>query len=347
MSQPGDPFEREADHVAEQVMNTPEAAGLDQESPTLAAPSVSRWTGNSDDIGREEGEEEQGENTAETGEEEQEKLLNISSLLSCKGRSNKIRTPSTKVTKQIHSMQGGGKPMDTELRDFFEPRFQRDFSNVRLHTDARAAETNKSLNARAYTVGEDIAVSPEEYQPNTPAGRKLLAHELTHVVQQSNRVQTIMRACDCAKLGATDPDNATEGVLKQAFPNLKKGDYCVTAPATPKYNCFAWSVGVTSAWMDKSVDTDHGNKNGVLEFSDFDSMYAKAGLKPVIGKTPSKAEVVLYGKNGKPTHAARKTGTKCGDWESKLGMNVRISHYPQQIAGGPVYGDIDRYYVPK
>jgi hypothetical protein len=346
VSQPGDPFEREADHVAEQVMNTPGTAGLDQETPTLAAPSVSRWTGNSGDIGREEGEEEPGENTAETEEVEQEKLLNISSLLSSKGRSNKIRTPSTKITKQIHSMHGGGKPMDAALRNFFEPRFQRDFSNVRLHTDARAAETTKSLNARAYTVGEDIAVSPEEYQPNTPAGRKLLAHELTHVVQQSNRVQTIMRACDCKKLGATDPDSTTEGVLTKAFPNLKKGDYCVTGSATPKYNCYAWSVGITNQWMEKVVDT-YGNNNGVLEFSDFDRMYATAGLKPVIGKTDSKAEIALYGKNGKPTHAARKTGTKCGDWESKLGENVRISHYPQQIAGGPVYGDINRYYVRK
>jgi hypothetical protein len=185
VSQPGDPFEREADQVAEQVMNTPEGAGLDQETPTLPAPAISRWTGNAGDIRREEAEEEQDEDTAETEEEQHEKLLNISSLLSCKGRSNNIRPPSTKVTKQIHSMHRGGKPMDTALRDFFEPRFQRDFSNIRLHTDARAAETTKSLNARAYTVGENIAVSPEEYQPNTQAGRKLLAHELTHVVQQN------------------------------------------------------------------------------------------------------------------------------------------------------------------
>jgi len=347
VSQPGDPFEREADHVAEQVMNGPVPNELDEEEPTLAAPSISTLTGNAGPIGREE--DEQDENIAEPEEEveEQEKKLDISSLLSLKGKSNNTRTPSAKVTKQIHAMQGHGKPMDEALRSFFEPRFQRDFSNVRIHTDGRAAETTKSLNAKAYTLGKDIAVSPDEYQPNTQAGRKLLAHELTHVVQQSNHVQTIMRACDCPKLGAKHPDSATEAVLTPAFPNLKKGEYCVTSPATSSYNCFAWSVGVTSRWMDMEVDRVHGNNNGDLEFSDFDAMYDKSGLKPVIGKTDSKAEVALYGKGGKPTHAARKTGTKCGDWESKLGQNVRISHYPQQIAGGPVYGDIDRYYVPK
>jgi hypothetical protein len=353
ISQPGDHYEREADQVAEQVMNMKQVGGLEEETKRFTPPAISRWMGGSteDDVARDQGgetsDESQQQQAPEETTPENEESMDLSSLLSLKGRSNRNQAPSEKVTSQINSMHGTGEPLGKDLRGFFEARFQHDFSKVRIHTDSRAADTTKSLNAKAFTVGEDIAVSPEEYKPETTVGRKLLAHELTHVVQQSQGVQTIMRACDCPKLGYTDPSASVETVLTKAFPNLAKGDYCVTGAATKQYNCFAWSVGITNTWMDKVVDSAHGNNNGVLEYSDFDAFYAKQGLKPVVNKTPKDAVVVLYGMGDKPKHAARKTGTKCGDWESKLGENVRITHYPNQLAGGPVYGDIARYYVPK
>jgi hypothetical protein len=67
---------------------------------------------------------------------------------------------------------------------FMEPRFGHDFSRVRIHTDEKAAESARAINALAYTVGENIVFTPHHYQPDTASGRKLLAHELTHVVQQ-------------------------------------------------------------------------------------------------------------------------------------------------------------------
>jgi hypothetical protein len=71
------------------------------------------------------------------------------------------------------------------VRAFFEPRFGHDFSGVRVHTDTRAAQTASAFNARAFTLGRDIVFGPREYAPETTAGQRLLAHELTHVVQQS------------------------------------------------------------------------------------------------------------------------------------------------------------------
>jgi hypothetical protein len=79
-----------------------------------------------------------------------------------------------------------GQPMDTDTRDYMEPRFGQDFSDVRVHTDARAAQSARAVNALAYTVGRDVVFASGNYAPATTAGRKLLAHELTHVVQQSN-----------------------------------------------------------------------------------------------------------------------------------------------------------------
>ncbi len=65
-----------------------------------------------------------------------------------------------------------------------EPRFGHDFSGVRVHTDSRAAESARAVNAHAYTVGNDIVFAPGKYQPDAHSGRELLAHELAHTVQQ-------------------------------------------------------------------------------------------------------------------------------------------------------------------
>jgi hypothetical protein len=78
----------------------------------------------------------------------------------------------------------GGQPLDDVARAFMEPRFGHDFGQVRIHTDARAAESARRLNAAAYTVGKHIVFGAGRYQPNAEAGRLLLAHELTHVLQQ-------------------------------------------------------------------------------------------------------------------------------------------------------------------
>ena len=84
-------------------------------------------------------------------------------------------------------LRSPGQPLDTAARAFMEPRFGHDFSRVRIHTDARAAESAAAINARAYTVGRDIVFAPGRYEPASTAGGKLLAHELTHVVQQTGQ----------------------------------------------------------------------------------------------------------------------------------------------------------------
>lgn len=77
-----------------------------------------------------------------------------------------------------------GQPLDQEARSFFEPRFGRDFSSVRIHADAKAAESARAMNALAYTVGSDIVLGPGVRTSGKGADLKLLAHELTHTVQQ-------------------------------------------------------------------------------------------------------------------------------------------------------------------
>jgi hypothetical protein len=86
-------------------------------------------------------------------------------------------------------LRSPGQPLDPAARAFMETRFGHDFNKVRVHTDAKAAESTSAVNALAYTVGHDIVFGSRQYAPSTPEGKKLLAHELTHVVEQYDAVQ--------------------------------------------------------------------------------------------------------------------------------------------------------------
>lgn len=88
------------------------------------------------------------------------------------------------------ALPSGGQPLDADSRTFMEPRFGHDFSQVRIHTGAGAAESAQALNALAYTVGSDVIFAPGRYAPEAGEGRRLLAHELTHVVQQADAMST-------------------------------------------------------------------------------------------------------------------------------------------------------------
>ncbi len=94
--------------------------------------------------------------------------------------------PTNEVPPIVHEvLNSAGQPLDSATRAFMEPHFGHDFSRVRVHTDAKAAQSARAVEARAYAVGPDVAFGAGEYAPQTSYGRQLLAHELTHVVQQS------------------------------------------------------------------------------------------------------------------------------------------------------------------
>jgi hypothetical protein len=104
-----------------------------------------------------------------------------------KACSHQSPNPSSKPKKLIAALQGGGQPLPQSEQAFFEPRFGADFSRIRVHADRQAAETARAVNARAFTLGQDIVFGAGEYKPTASGGRKLLAHELAHVVQQGSK----------------------------------------------------------------------------------------------------------------------------------------------------------------
>ncbi|WP_224242992.1 eCIS core domain-containing protein [Hyalangium gracile] len=152
VSSPGSPLEREADEVAEQVMRMAEPA------PIGSAPlAIQRLCSEADD---------------------EEHMIHP----------KREGTPGVETARNVETAvraaEHGGAPLPGTVRSQFEPRFGQDFSQVRVHVGSQAAEAARAVQARAYTVGRDIVFGSGQYQPDTEGGRRLLAHELTHVVQQ-------------------------------------------------------------------------------------------------------------------------------------------------------------------
>ncbi len=107
----------------------------------------------------------------------------IGSLL-FKEREGGVRDAEQADAQHIQAQLGGGSPLDSGVRARMEAAFGHDFSRVRVHTDGQAASLSLSLNARAFTIGSDVAFGASEYRPGTPVGDALIAHELAHVAQQ-------------------------------------------------------------------------------------------------------------------------------------------------------------------
>jgi hypothetical protein len=147
-----DPPEREADRVAEQVMRMP----ADVISVAPAPPQISC--------------------KCTDCEEEAEKLQK---------KSAGPQSAAGDAPAIVHeTLRSPGQPLDAATRDFFEPRFGRDFGRVRVHAGTSAEQSARDVNAYAYTVGHNVVFGAGRFAPGTHEGRRLLAHELTHVVQQ-------------------------------------------------------------------------------------------------------------------------------------------------------------------
>jgi hypothetical protein len=152
VSAPGNAYEREADRVADEVLRVPEARLQRQ---------------------------------ADEEDKEKEEFLQTKPLVQRRATDGEGANEAPPIVHEV--LRSPGQPLDSSTRAFFEPRFGYDFSQVRVHTDARAAESVRAVNALAYAVGHDIVLAPRQYARETAAGRHLLAHELAHVVQQAGQ----------------------------------------------------------------------------------------------------------------------------------------------------------------
>jgi hypothetical protein len=192
VNHPGDKYEQEADRVSEYIMSMPnnETNGLSDVPAKTQGKSATFARGQGLYPQNAQGEILQRKPLASTNTSIAQSQIKFpekeeGGLLQTKELSGQTQQVPPQVAANINSLRGSGQPLTRSARAFFEPRFGVDFSGVQVHADAQAFELTRSLNARAFTVGRDMVFGTGEYSPETTSGRNLLAHELTHVMQQN------------------------------------------------------------------------------------------------------------------------------------------------------------------
>ena len=176
VSKPGDPYEREADAVAEEVMRA--ANGELSVRPAMS------------------GVQRKGAAVQSAG--------------------------SSAPASVAEVLNSPGQPLSAATRAFFEPRFGQDFSGIRVHCDAAAARSARDVGAKAYAAGHDIVFGAGQFAPETHDGRRLLAHELTHVVQQSGSLHhAVQRDCSdpdfCTPYATTEEAESAEWWIRNTY----------------------------------------------------------------------------------------------------------------------------------
>jgi len=189
-----DPYEREADRVASQVMSA------------STAPSVSRQS----ELRQEDDQTAQrmpatpfitplAQRASRSSQEHSVDALGAGSF-----------DAGADVERQLSANRSGGSPLPSRLRSDLEPKFGADFSNVRVHTGAQSDQLNHSIGAQAFTHGSHIYMGADKYNPGTGSGKHLLAHELTHVVQQGGAKQGAIQTKQRAELARDSISNSAQ-----------------------------------------------------------------------------------------------------------------------------------------
>ncbi len=253
----GDPLEQEADAMADTVMRMPETSLIQRKCADC---------------------------------EEEEKVqrsplaASITPFIQTKGGDG--GTSSDAVTNQINSTKGSGSNMDSPTQSFMENRFGTDFSNVKIHTGDDAVQMSRELNAQAFTVGSDIYFNSGKYNPASDSGKHLLAHELTHTVQQGGRVdRKIQKAENDTRIGCsgltdtmTDINTYVNAVLASLRPSSGAptasamisgirggiGSDMFTSPGRTQIEGWADSLPASKAFLPAASATKYSGASYVL-----------------------------------------------------------------------------------
>ena len=276
VSQSGDPYEQEADHVADQVMRK------------IAAPLPAQSMGEGQfTVQRAEDSTTSDEDT--TGNP---LIDQINSILEQDGVQAKSESDGLKVSEGFESdlsnTKGSGQPIPGSTKAEMESAFGADFSNVRLHTDSNAVRLSRDVSAHAFTHGNDIYFNEGKFNPGNRDGQHLLAHELTHVIQQGGnqirRLSITRNLRDAGECGAKrvrwtfslDNPAPANGYIVQRIRNLQTVENCPSnvssislTPTMEYWEAWDVSTGDTvdwtttrDGWTDENARPAEPNKSG-------------------------------------------------------------------------------------
>jgi hypothetical protein len=213
--------------------------------------------------------------------------------------------PVGAIPPVVHEvLRSPGRPLGPAARAFFEPRFGQDFSGVRVHTDPRAAASAEAVGALAYTVGRHVVFGAGQYAPGTAAGRRLLAHELAHVVQQRPAAGTPRRVSP-----PSDPlERAAEDMARAVVDGQRLPPARASETATPTLarrilrsttHCPAGTNGATADPLQDLGDRDDMARDFTSSLAQ--SLHSEAGnVRAGLGFTDSDLEDAYEARFGLP-----------------------------------------------
>jgi hypothetical protein len=185
IGKPGDKYEQEADRVARKVIE------MDDRAPQ---PSVQRKTESPNEKEKNIQQKPLAQTIAPLVQRQTPQPEEKESSINAKGQNTNA---SANFESTLSQRKGGGSSLGNETKDFMESRFGADFSGVRVHTDSSAVQMNKDIGAQAFTHGKDIFFNAGKFNPGSNSGKELLAHELTHTIQQTGgAVQAKCEKCE-------------------------------------------------------------------------------------------------------------------------------------------------------
>jgi hypothetical protein len=194
------------------------------------------------------------------------------------GYEREFATPLPTADAVISGLSTPGRPLDEDVRNFMEARFGFDFGSVRIRTDPLAAELSEAINAKAYTIGQDIAFGAAQYSPSSSEGQKLIAHELTHVVQLASGAGAtpppggVLSLSDPSDALEQAADAAAEQVVAGGLPKLSPGATGSSTPTTVRRD------------GDSDDDPSAGALSSALDFgSSVADAFGQKGLGGVLG----------------------------------------------------------------
>jgi hypothetical protein len=230
VSSAGDPAEREAEATAKRVVQVREPAS-----------SPPTFTGGGSSVNR--------------------------APAAAQGKSGGDRAAAADIAQAIQGEMGSGSPLPTDVRTFMEPRFKADFSGVRIHTDAKAAGLAARLSARAFAFGRHIFFGRDQFHPESRDGAELLAHELTHTIQQQAVVQRQEQAPAIVERGG--------GVQRFGLSDVL--DYFADkANIIPGYRMFTIVIGVNPINMSRVERNAANILRAIVEFIPGGGLFTQA-----------------------------------------------------------------------
>ena len=256
IGEPGDKYEQEADQVASQVVQ--------QINSPVPVQSAQGQTVQREEVAPFEEEQVQAKSISDTIQREElpeEEELQMSPMLQRQGQGGMAATPDLETS--INQARGGGMPLAENLQRSMGKAMGADFSGVKVHTDSQSDQLNKSIQAKAFTTGQDVFFRQGSYEPSSRGGQELIAHELTHVVQQTGTIQRYhtkhkdFRTSDDGQI-AVHQKNSVGGQTAYATPALIKD-------ASAKLKAATSVIKLEPGKLSTKLDDLSGKKHDVVD----------------------------------------------------------------------------------